>query len=65
MSAKLVSADGSTSVPANLVRAGQNHFLTDDATITVAGTYKMAVQVLQVEDGRLIDTAGVFTVRIR
>jgi copper transport protein len=65
MSAKLVSADGSTSVPANLVRAGPNHFLTNDATITVAGTYKMEVQVLQVKDGLLVPTAGVLTVPIR
>jgi copper transport protein len=65
MSAKLVSEDGTTSVPANLVRAGPNHFLTNDATITVAGTYKMEVQVLQVKDGLLVPTAGVLTVPIR
>jgi hypothetical protein len=52
-------------VPANLVRAGPNHFLTNDATITVAGTYKMEVQVLQVKDGLLVPTAGVLTVPIR
>jgi copper transport protein len=65
MSAKLVSTDGTTSVPANLVRAGPNHFLTNDATITVPGTYKMEVQVLQVKDGLLIPSAGVLTVPIR
>jgi copper transport protein len=65
MSAKLVSTDGATSVPANLVRAGPNHFLTNDATITVGGTYKMEVQVLQVKDGLLVPTAGVLTVPIR
>jgi copper transport protein len=65
MSAKLVSADGSTSVPANLVRAGPNHFLTNDATIPDAGTYKMEVQVLQVKDGLLVPSAGVLTVPIR
>jgi copper transport protein len=65
MSAKLVSTDGTTSVPANLVRAGPNHFLTNDATITVGGTYKMEVQVLQVKDGLLVPTAGVLTVPIR
>ena len=65
MSAKLVSADGTTSVPANLVRAGPNHFLTNDATITVGGTYKMLIQVLQVKGGLLVPTAGVLTVPIR
>ncbi len=65
MSAKLVSADGSTSVPANLVRAGPNHFLTNDATIPDAGTYKMEVQVLQVKNGLLVPSAGVLTVPIR
>ena len=65
MSAKLVSADGTTSVPANLVRAGPNHFLTNDATVTAAGTYRMLIQVLQVKNGLLVPTAGVLTVPIR
>jgi len=65
MSAKLVSADGSTSVPANLVRGGPNHFLTTSATIPAAGNYQMLIQVLQVIDGRLIDTPGVLKVPIR
>jgi copper transport protein len=65
MSAKLVSADRSTSVPANLVRGGPNHFLTNSATIPTAGKYQMLVQVVQVLDGRLIDTPGVLTVPIR
>ena len=65
MSAKLVSADGSTSVPANLVRGGPNHFLTNSATIPAAGKYQMLIQVLQVIDGRLIDTPGVLKVPIR
>lgn len=65
MSAKLVSTDRSTTVPANLVRAGPNHFLTNGATIPTAGKYQMLVQVLQVLDGRLVDTAGVLNVPIR
>jgi copper transport protein len=65
MSAKLVSADRSTSVPANLVRGGPNHFLTSSATIPAAGKYQMLIQVLQVIDGRLIDTPGVLKVPIR
>jgi len=65
MTAKLVSADGSTSVPANLVRGGPNHFLTTSATIPAGGKYQMLIQVLQVIDGRLIDTPGVLKVPIR
>jgi hypothetical protein len=66
MSAKLVSADGTTSVPANLVRAGPNHFLTNDATITVPGTYKMLVEVTTIGSNGLPQTvAGVLTVPIR
>jgi hypothetical protein len=65
ISAKLVSADRSTTVPAGLVRAGPNHFLTNGATIPTAGKYQLLVQVLQVRAGRLIDTPGVFTVAIR
>jgi hypothetical protein len=65
MSAKLVSADRSTSVPANLVRGGPNHFLTNSATIPTTGKYQMLIQVLQVQSGRLIDTPAVLTVPIR
>jgi copper transport protein len=64
ISAKLVNRAG-TSVPANLVRAGPNHFLTNGASITERGEYQMLVQVLQVIDGRLIDTPAVFNVPIR
>lgn len=63
ISAKLVAADG-TSVPANLVRAGPNHFLTNSASIPAPGKYKMEVQVLQIQAGRFIPTAGVLTVPI-
>jgi hypothetical protein len=59
-----VNSDG-TSVPANLVRGGPNHFLTSSATVTASGTYRMLLQVLQVIDGRLVDTAGVLKVPIR
>ena len=41
ISAKLVERRRHTSVPANLVRGGPNHFLTNDATITDAGKYQM------------------------
>jgi len=64
ISAKLVSADGATSVPAGLTRAGPNHFLTNGATIPTTGTYRMLLQVLQVVDGRLIDSAAVLNVPI-
>jgi copper transport protein len=64
ISAKLVNAAG-TSVPANLKRGGPNHFLTSDASITEGGKYQMLVQVLQVIDGRLVDTPAVFDVPIR
>jgi copper transport protein len=63
MSAKLVSADG-TEVPANLVRAGPNHFLTNSATIPASGKYQMLVEVVQIIDGRQVPTAGVLTVPI-
>ena len=65
ISAKLVSADRSTSVPAELKRGGPNHFLNETVAVPVAGNYQMLVQVLQVKDGRLIPTAGVVTVPIR
>jgi copper transport protein len=64
MSAKLVSADG-TSVPANLVRAGANHFVSTNAVIPTAGKYQMLVEVTQLRDGNLLATPGVFTVPIR
>jgi copper transport protein len=64
ISAKLVNAAG-TSVPANLVRGGPNHFLTSSASITESGKYQMLVQVLQVLDGRLVDTPVVLNVPIR
>jgi copper transport protein len=64
ISAKLVNRAG-TSVPADLTRAGPNHFLTNGATITTPGKYQMLVQVLQVLDGRLVDTPAVLNVPIR
>jgi len=64
ISAKLVSADGTTSVPAGLTRAGPNHFLTNGATIPTTGTYRMLLQVLQIVDGRLIDSAAVLKIPI-
>ncbi len=62
ISAKLV--DGTTSVPAGLIRAGANHFLTTNAAIPTSGKYQMEIHVLQVIDGRLIDTVGVLVVPI-
>ncbi len=62
MTAKLV--DGTTSVPAGLVRAGPNHFLTNGAAIPTAGKYQMLIEVEQVIDGSLVDTAAVLSVPI-
>jgi copper transport protein len=64
MSAKLVSPDG-TSVPANLARAGPNHFVSTNATIPAAGKYKMLIEVTQLRDGNLVATAGVLNVPVR
>lgn len=64
ITAKLVAPDG-TSVPANLVRGGPNHFLTESASIPAKGKYQMLVNVLQVRDGRVIPTAGVLNVPVR
>jgi copper transport protein len=64
ISAKLVSSDG-TSVPANLVRAGPNHFVSNSVTVPAAGKYQMLVSVLQIKDGRVVPTAAVFGVPIR
>ncbi len=64
MTAKLVSVDRTTTVPANLVRAGPNHFLTENATITTPGKYQMLIEVEQLIDGRLVDTPGVLKIPI-
>ena len=64
MSAKFESADGSTTVPANLERAGPNHFLTTSATFVSSGKYKMLINVDQLIDGNLVDTAAVLNVPI-
>lgn len=64
IAATFQSVDGSTTVPANLVKAGPNHFLTNNATFTTSGKYKMSVQVTQVIDGFIVQTAGLFTVPI-
>ncbi len=62
ITAKLV--DGNTSVPANLEKAGPNHYLTNSAAIPTKGTYQMLVEVEQSIDGRVVDTAGVLNVPI-
>jgi len=62
ISAKLV--DGNTSVPAGLTRAGANHFLTNSAAITTPGTYQMLIEVGQIINGQLVDTAAVMDVPI-
>jgi copper transport protein len=64
VSAKFVSVDGTTSVPANLVKGGPNHYLSNNATFTASGRYQMLIQVLQIIDGNLVDTAGVIKVPI-
>ncbi|MDQ1462206.1 MAG: copper transport protein, partial [Actinomycetota bacterium] len=65
MTAKLVSVDGQTSVPANLVRGGASHFLTSAAIVPTPGKYQMLIEVTQVLGGREVTTAGVVTVPIR
>jgi copper transport protein len=64
ITAKFVSADRATTVPANLVRGGPNHFLSGNATFTTSGRYEMLVQVLQLVDGNLVNTAGALNVPI-
>jgi copper transport protein len=64
MSAKFQSNDGSTTVPAGLVRGGPNHFLTNNATFVSSGKYKMLVNVDQLINGSLVDTAAVLNVPI-
>jgi copper transport protein len=63
ISAKFVLGD--TSVPANLVRGGPNHYLSSNATFTTPGKYQMLVEVLQIIDGNQVPTAGVLNVPIR
>jgi copper transport protein len=62
ISAKFVSGD--TTVPANLIRGGPNHFLSSTATFTTAGRYQMLVEVIQIIDGNQVATAGVLNVPI-
>jgi hypothetical protein len=64
MSAKFVSADGTTTVPADLVRGGPNHYLSSTATFTAAGRYQMLVEVIQAINGNQVATAGVFNVPV-
>lgn len=63
ITATLVAPDG-TRAPANLMRAGPNHFLTSNASVTTPGKYQMLVEVLQIIDERQVPTAGVFNVPI-
>ena len=62
MSAKFVSGD--TSVPANLVRGGPNHFLSSNATFPTTGKYQMLVEVIQLIEGNQVATAAVLNVPI-
>jgi copper transport protein len=62
ISAKLV--DGTTSVPAGLVKGGANHWLTNSAAIPTPGTYQMLVEVVRVSDGSIVSTAGVLKVPV-
>jgi copper transport protein len=55
---------GDTTVPANLVRGGPNHYLSSNATFTTTGRYQMLVEVLQIIDGNQVSTAGVLNVPI-
>jgi copper transport protein len=62
ISAKLV--DGTTSVPAGLVKGGANHWLTNSAAIPTPGTYQMLIEVVRVSDGSIVSTAGVLKVPV-
>ncbi len=53
---------GIESLPANLRRAGGNHFLVDNLPITITGTWRLVIHVLR---GGFSDTAAVFDVPIR
>jgi copper transport protein len=53
---------GIESLPANLRRAGGNHFLVDNLPITITGKWKLVIHVLR---GGFSDTAAVFDVPIR
>jgi copper transport protein len=64
ITAKFVSVDGTTTVPANLVKGGPNHYLSSSATFTQPGMYQMLVEVIQVIDGNQVATAGVLNVPI-
>jgi copper transport protein len=63
ISAKFVAADGTT-VPANLLRGGPNHFLSSNATFTNPGKYQMLIEVLQLLNGNEVSTAGVLNVPV-
>jgi copper transport protein len=62
ISAKLV--DGTTSVPAGLVRGGANHWLTNSAAIPTPGDYQMLIEVVRIIDGNIVSTAGVLKVPV-
>jgi copper transport protein len=64
ISAKFVSADGVTSVPANLVKGGPNHYLSSNATFTTPGRYQMLVEVTQIIDGNQVVTGAVLKVPV-
>jgi copper transport protein len=62
ISAKLV--DGTTSVPAGLVKGGANHWLTNSAAIPTPGDYQMLIEVVRIVDGNIVSTAGVLKVPV-
>jgi copper transport protein len=57
-----LGAKGIEQFPANLRRAGGNHFLVDNLPITITGKWKLVIHVLR---GGFSDTAAVFDVPIR
>jgi copper transport protein len=52
-------------VPANLTKAGPNHYLTNSLLLTAPGTWQFVLHVGRVLDGQLRDTAAVVNVPIR
>ncbi len=56
---------GSTRVPANLTKAGPNHYLNNAVLLTSPGKWQFALHIGRVFDGEIRDTAAVVDVPIR
>jgi copper transport protein len=65
MSADFYMAAQNLKIPANLTRAGSNHFLTNGLLITTPGKWQFVLHVTRVIQGELEDTATVVNVPVR